>query len=121
MRTILVVDDEVTVAEMLRATLEDEGYRVVTAADGKEALERLPELCPDLVLSDVMMPLLDGRQLANAMAEDPTLQQIPLVLMSAGGEWIVKDRCRYTAFVAKPFELDALLHQIEQVLQAPAH
>ena len=120
MRTILVGDGEVTVAEMLRVTLEDEGYRVVIAGDGKEALDRLPEICPDLVLSDVMMPALDGRQLAKAMADDPALRHIPLVLMSAGGEWIVKDRCQYTAFVAKPFELNSLLNQIEEVLQAAA-
>ena len=118
MTTILVVDDEITIAEMLHAYLEDEGFRVATAADGREALACLPEVRPDLVLSDVMMPLLDGRQLCKAMAEHPDYQRIPIVLMSAGGEWVVKDRCTYTAFVPKPFELDELIGTIRQILAA---
>ena len=118
MTTILVVDDEITIAEMLHAYLEDEGFHVVTAADGREALARLPEVRPDLVLSDVMMPLLDGRQLCNAMADHPEYRRVPVVLMSAGGERVVKDHCTYTAFVPKPFELDGLIDTIRQILAA---
>ena len=120
MNTTLVVDDEVPIVEMLRACLQDEGYTVTVASDGREAIGRLEESRPDLVLSDVMMPLMDGRELAGRMEQDPALRDIPLILMSAGGEFIVDGRCSYAAFVAKPFELDSLVRTIGRLLAAPA-
>ena len=120
MKTILVVDDEVTIADMLCAVLQDEGYHVVTAANGREGLARIEETHPDLVLSDVMMPVLDGRELARAMEANPHHQTIPLVLMSAVGESIIKDDCTYAAFVAKPFDLDQLLGTIEGLIGVPS-
>ena len=115
MATILVVEDEEPIAELLRAALEDEGHRVVTAADGREALARLAEVRPALVLSDVMMPHLDGRELARALAADPDLRTIPLVLLSALGVVSVAG-VPHAAFVGKPFELDHLLATIARLL-----
>ena len=69
--TILVAEDEEALAWLLRLLLEDAGYRVLLAADGREALARLAESRPHLVLSDMMMPGLDGRALARAMAAAP--------------------------------------------------
>ena len=119
MKTILVVDDEVMIADMLRAVLQDEGYQVVTAGNGREGIARIDEIRPDLVLSDVMMPVLDGRELARAMEANPHHQSIPLVLMSAIGESIIKNHCTYAAFVAKPFDLDHLLGTIEGLIGVP--
>ena len=116
MPTILVVDDEEPIAELLRAVLEDEGYRVVTAPDGRAALERLTETRPALVLSDVMMPHLDGRALARALQADPAHQALPLVLLSALGAASVVG-VPYAAFVAKPFELDGLLATVARLLR----
>ena len=115
MPTILVVEDEEPIAELLRAVLEDEGYRVITAADGQEALVRLAEARPALVLSDVMMPHLDGRALARALHADTALRAIPLVLLSALGAASVAG-VPHAAFVAKPFELDGLLATIAGLL-----
>ena len=116
MPTILVVDDEEPIAELLRAVLEDEGYRVVTAADGQAALEQLAEARPVLVLSDVMMPHLDGRALARALQADPAYRAIPLVLLSALGAASVAG-VPHAAFVAKPFELDGLLVTVARLLR----
>lgn len=116
MASILVVDDEITIGEMLRACLEEEGYEVSVAYDGRQAIEHLAERRPDLVLSDVMMPRMDGRELALRMEHDPGLRDIPLILMSASGEFIVQGRCTYAGFVAKPFELDTVVRTIEQTL-----
>ena len=115
MPTILVVEDEEPIAELLRAVLEDEGYRVVTAADGRAALARLAEVRPALVLSEVMMPHLDGRALAEALHADPALRAIPLMLLSALGAASVAG-VPHAAFVAKPFELDQLLATIAGLL-----
>ena len=115
MPTILVVEDEEPIAELLRAVLEDEGYRVVTAADGRAALARLAEARPALVLSDVMMPHLDGRALARALHADPAHRALPLVLLSALGAASVAG-VPHVAFVAKPFELDGLLTTVARLL-----
>ena len=115
MPTILVVEDEEPIAELLRAVLEDEGYRVITAADGREALERLAEARPALVLSDVMMPHLDGRALARALQADPAHRVLPLVLLSALGAASVAG-VPHAAFVAKPFEVDGLLATVARLL-----
>ena len=117
MPTILVVEDEASITELLRLVLEDEGYRVVAAADGREGLARLAEERPHLVLSDVMMPAMDGRDLARAMYADRAYRRIPLVLMSAAGEAIVGD-APCAAFLSKPFDLDQLLTTIGRLLGA---
>ncbi len=122
--TILVVDDEDSIAALLRDLLEDEGYQVVTAGDGRAALDRLAAQPVALVLSDVMLPHLDGRALARAMHADPAQRAIPLVLVSAAGAAGVRD-APHAAFLRKPFDLDALLatvarhHRLTRVLDPP--
>ena len=117
MRTVLVVEDEVSIADVITAFLEDTGFRVLKATNGREALTPLEQVRPDLVLADVMIPLMDGRELCQAMEDDPAYRSIPVVLMSAVGERPVAGRCRYAAFVAKPFDLDTLLDTITTLMQ----
>ena len=119
MTTVLVVDDEPDVLAIVVAILEEEGYHVVAARNGQEGLAQLRQARADLVISDVMMPLLDGRALCRSIAADPELGAIPVIMMSAGGETLVRDTCPYRAFVVKPFNLDALLTTVQQVLQPP--
>ena len=115
--TILVVDDEAAIVELLQAVLDDEGYQVVTAGDGREALASLAAHRVALVLSDVMMPRLDGRELARAMRADPAHRAIPLILLSAASPAIAQDT-PHAAFVSKPFDLDALLATVARLLDA---
>jgi two-component system, OmpR family, alkaline phosphatase synthesis response regulator PhoP len=115
MKTILVVEDEQAIAEMLALTLEEEGYRVLRAKNGREGLARMAEERPDLVLCDVMMPLLDGRGVAAAMHADAGLRSIPLVLMSAA---LLVDGgvpAGASAFLPKPLDIARLLNIIEQL------
>jgi CheY-like chemotaxis protein len=114
-QVILVAEDEEAIAALLQALLEDAGYRVVVAGDGRAALDQLAAQRPHLVLSDVMMPRLDGRALARAMAADPAYRAIPLVLMSAAAR-IRAEEVPHAAFLAKPFDLDALLATIARLL-----
>lgn len=119
MATVLVVDDEFGVAEVLQAILEDEGHRVVTAIHGRAALERMAEERPHLILSDYMMPVMDGAALLAAVAGHPRLSGIPVVLMSSLPEpSIAAHAPGYAAFVRKPFRVDEVLAVVERLLAA---
>ncbi len=116
MPRILVVDDEQAISQVLHDLLADEGYEVLTAGNGREALASMADGRPDLVLSDVMMPVMGGAELCQALAADPRYGSIPVVLMSAAGEGTTRERCAYEAFVAKPFNLLDILDTVERVL-----
>ena len=115
MTTILIVEDEQPIAHLLQMILEEQGYRVALAGNGEEALERVADLVPAVVVSDVMLPILGGVGLCHALQLAPTYRGIPIILMSAGREHHISD-CRYTAFLAKPFQLDDLLALLERVV-----
>ena len=117
---MLVVDDEFGTVEVLVAALEDAGYRVLTAANGRRALERLEENKPDLVVSDFMMPLMDGAALVRAIRSDPQFRDIPVIMMSAAPETALRKRLDgYEAFLRKPFRVPALLELIASLLNPP--
>lgn len=120
MLTILVVDDEFGIGEVLEAILTDEGYRVVTAINGHHALERLAGNRIDLVLSDLMMPVMDGAVLFKSLQADTRYAGIPFVLMCSLPEPNISDRIKgYTAFLHKPFRVDDVLETVEKVLGRP--
>ncbi len=98
MATVLVVEDEFGIAELLDAVLTEEGYQVVTAMNGRDGLELLARERPVLVLSDYMMPVMDGAAMLARIRADPALQGIPVVMMSSMPEAAVVQRCAgYTA------------------------
>lgn len=118
MRTVLVVDDEFGTVEVLLAALEDTGYRVLTAANGRRGLEQIAENKPDLVISDFMMPLMDGAAMVTAMRADLSLRDIPVIMMSAAPEAALRKRLDgYEAFLRKPFRISALLDAIRSVFE----
>jgi CheY-like chemotaxis protein len=106
MAVVLVVDDEVGIANLLADVLSDEGHRVIVAANGHEALKRAEEERPELVITDFMMPVMDGAQLIKAVAEHPDLKDVPVFLMSSGPEASIRDKCSgYVLFIRKPFRI----------------
>ena len=112
--TVLVVEDERPVRELLAASLEASGLRVVQAYHGRHALELIAQERPDLVVSDVMMPLVGGVELCQSLKADPVTSAIPIVLMSAAGV-AAGQAANADAVVAKPFDLDvmdALVHRL---------
>lgn len=116
MAVVLVVDDEFGIAEVLQAILEDEGHRVLTAINGRAALERIAEQKPDIVLSDYMMPVMDGAALLANLSAEPMLSGIPVVLMSSLQEAAVAERCSgYAAFIRKPFRIDDVLDVLDSL------
>jgi CheY-like chemotaxis protein len=117
-RTILVVDDEWAIAEVLEALLGDEGYRVIIAHNGKQALERLAEWPPDLIMLDFMMPLMDGKATIEALQADPRTAAIPIILMSSLPVETIAERCAgYVAFLRKPFRVASVLDAVSYALQ----
>jgi two-component system, OmpR family, alkaline phosphatase synthesis response regulator PhoP len=106
MTLILVVDDESSIVEMLSEVLEEEGYEVITANNGLEGLNLLQCARPAVVMSDVMMPVLDGKELCRRMQADQRLKSIPIVLMSAVRSASHLRDCTYAAILKKPFEVN---------------
>ena len=116
--TVLIVEDEFAIADILEMVLTDEGYRVLLAANGRQGLERLAEgPRPDLVISDYMMPMLDGAGLIKAMRDSEAQRDIPCIIMSSIPEASVREHIAgYVAFVRKPFQLAALVQLVAATL-----
>src|SRR5215213_1760853 len=121
MATVLIVEDEFAIADLLEMVLTDEGYHVLTAANGRQGLERLAEdPRPDLVIADYMMPVLDGAGLLRAMRENEAQRDIPCIVMSSMPEANVRERIDgYEAFVRKPFDLAAMVRLVAAILDTP--
>jgi DNA-binding response OmpR family regulator len=117
MKTILVVDDEFGIAEALDSTLTDEGYRVFTAANGKQGMVVLEEVKADLVIVDYMMPIWGGHLMVKAMRDSELWKLTPVIMMSAVAEQeLRKISDGYSAYLRKPFDLDALLSAVRKLL-----
>ncbi len=119
---VLVVDDDPSVVHVVQTLLEDEDYDVSVAFNGKEALEAiLSGLSPDLIILDVMMPILDGWGFWQATRSVETLAEVPVVVVSADGTMPAKAaEAGVPAYLRKPFEMDELLLTIEQLLERRA-
>ena len=115
-KTVLVVDDEPTIREYLRQELEPEGYNVEEAENGLDAISKAKELMPDLVILDVMMPLMNGFDAAAVLKNDPQTMKIPIVILS-----IIEDlergyRIGINRYLKKPIEADVLLHEVASLV-----
>lgn len=109
--TILVVEDEKGIQDIIKIALEMEGYEVVTADNGKEGLEMLPNMkTPCLILLDLMMPVMNGWEFVEALSKDMTVATIPVVIVTAYGERAQKIPSK--GILKKPIDLDALLSQV---------
>lgn len=117
-QSILIVDDEVGTLDLLIAVLEDAGYDTAGASHGREALAKLATTPADLVLLDLVMPVLDGADTLRALKRDARLKNVRVVMMSGIPESMVKRRCSgYSGFLRKPFSLDELLGVVSKQLK----
>ncbi len=116
MKTLLIIDDEFALVEALKDFLEDAGYRVETASNGRQGLDSMKTTRPDLVLTDLMMPIMNGEDMLIAMRSDPHLASVPVILMSAARRQIAvpsgQDFPAFSLFLRKPFRLDPLMDAI---------
>jgi len=114
MKTLLVVDDEFDLTNTIRAVLESSGYRVETAHDGRQAIEQLQQTKPDLVLMDVMMPVMDGLGVLRKIRNAPSMENLPVILMCVLAPSVSREEFRWQMFLRKPFTLENLLKAVEQ-------
>jgi CheY-like chemotaxis protein len=116
---ILVVDDDPEIRQMIQWALEDEGWTVETAADGRQALDQATRSRPSLVVLDMGLPLLDGDGVAAGLRVAYGAA-IPIVVVTADGRAAEKaDRVGARAHLAKPFEIEALCDAVRRALAAP--
>jgi CheY-like chemotaxis protein len=117
-KTILVVDDELSNAEVLSLILEEEGYRVFCASNGRHGLERIDQVRPDLVVLDFMMPVMDGAEMGRRLRANPATRDIPIVMNSSLHEEALREHfADYDRFLRKPYNIDEALAAIARLLQ----
>lgn len=120
MNKILVVDDEDHILELLTFNLEKEGYQVVGATDGEEALKKLGEHKPDLVILDLMLPGIDGLQICKTITQNPETKDLPIIMLSAKSEELDKVlglEMGADDYMTKPFSTRELLARVRARLR----
>ncbi len=119
MKQILIVEDKPTSRELLRTVLEQQGYEVVEAEDGEQALVRLAEHVPDLVLMDLQMPVKNGYDVLKEIRKDSRMNGLPVVAVTANA--MPEDREKvlaagFTGYIAKPVALARLREEVNRLL-----
>ncbi len=118
---VLVVDDDPDILDAICDILQGEGYRVARARHGLEALDRVTQQRPDLILLDLMMPVMDGLAFAQALRDRKLDEGLPIVVISADGNPQKAAAVGAQVYLAKPFDIDALLSAVSRlVAQRPA-
>src|SRR5919206_4993356 len=118
--TILVADDEPINRSLIQRRLERAGYHVLTAQNGREAVDKTREQLPDLVLLDIMMPVMDGLEACRLIKEDATTQDIPVIFLSARDETEVKVSglsLGANDYISKPFKAEELLARVDVAMR----
>lgn len=118
---ILLVDDEPDLVQMVSVRLSAAGYEVAVAFDGQEALQKVKEARPELIILDLMLPKLDGYKVCRLLKFDERTRAIPILIFTARAQ--VEDvtlatECGADAYLTKPFEAKALLAKIQELLLA---
>ena len=116
-RNILVVDDEPQIARVLKTTLSSQGYGVRTAADGEDALQEIKNWSPDLVITDLRMPRMDGLELCRRVRAD---SRVPIIVLSVKGEEKIKVEALDAGaddYITKPFSINELMARVRAALR----
>ena len=118
-RKILIVDDERYILHILDFSLGAEGYEVITAGDGEQAVERSRSDKPDLIVMDIMMPKMDGFEACKVIKADPDTRNIPVIMLTAKGREVDKKRgldAGADEYLTKPFSPAKLIERVQVVL-----
>ena len=119
-KTILIADDEVDIVETLKFVLETEGFNVITAYDGEEALKSAKEFMPDLMLLDVMMPKINGYKVSRLLKFDKKFQNIPILMVTARSQEedkLIGEETGADEYITKPFDLDDVVKTVQKYLE----
>lgn len=116
-RTILAVDDSSTVRKFVSVALTMQGFTVVTACDGMDALEKLPNQLVDLVITDLNMPNMDGFELIKALRENPAYKDLPVVILTSLTDDVSKERgveLGVNSYLVKPFSIEKIQYEVSK-------
>lgn len=120
-KNVLVVDDSATIRKFVAAALQLKGYRAITAADGMEALEKMPSEVIDVIITDLNMPDMDGYELIRTLRESPQYRNIPILVLSS----MTDSRHKHDAlelgvhaYLEKPLSVEAIQLEVERCLSA---
>lgn len=116
---ILVVDDEINITQILQFSIGAEGYEVITAQNGEEAIDKAKREQPDLIILDIMMPRIDGYEACRILKASPLTKNIPVVLLTAKGRDIDKRLGQEVGaidYIVKPFSPNKLIDRIHKLL-----
>ncbi len=119
-KRILVVDDEIYIVHILEFSLTMEGFNILTAFDGDEALRVIERERPDLVVLDIMMPKLDGYEVCRRLRKDERFANLPVILLSAKGRSIDREvglQAGADDYITKPFSPRKLVEKIRELLE----
>jgi CheY-like chemotaxis protein len=118
---VLVVEDNPDLREMVAELLMNEGYHSIMAANGAEALQRMEGIVPDVLVTDLAMPDVDGVELLTTMRDDPRLREVPTVVITASGraraEALLREVRLDCPILEKPFKIGALLEAVHRCAQ----
>ena len=118
-KKILIADDEEDVKVVIQLFLESKGYEISTAFDGLDTIDRVKEEKPDLIILDIMMPIIDGFEVCKRLKADPESADIPIVMLSAASESESRQKgidAGAVDYIVKPFEPDQLESVIRGIL-----
>ena len=117
-RTILIMDDDLAMQTVLEIALREAGYQVILANDGQEGIQKLQQLKPDLVVSDIMMPQMDGVETFHAIKEQLQDDGIPIFIMTALNRkpWFADMEADGAVIIQKPFEVDQFVRLVNDML-----
>lgn len=119
-KRILVVDDEIDLVETLRFSLELEGYEVLVAYNGEDALHLARNESPDLILLDVMLPKMDGYKVCRLLKFDSRFRHIPIFMLTAktqDKDRMIGEQTGADEYITKPFEMEDLMKKVKEYLK----
>lgn len=122
MPKILIVDDEADVIRLLQFRLEKEGFDIISAGDGQTALTLVEQETPDLVILDIMMPLMDGMEVLRQIRSRRGTSRVPIIMLTAKTASLTVNEARQlwvSDYIMKPFDLEALVVKTKKVLKIP--
>lgn len=120
-KRIMVVDDEENLLELVKTLLEQEGFEVITASSGKECLEKLKKVKPDLILLDVMMPGMTGREVLEKIRENPKTKGLKVAFLTvvrySEASKANMERLKVADYITKPFDNKDLIRRVKRLVE----
>lgn len=113
---ILVVEDNLEICLLYTRLLQKHGFNVAVSYNGEEALRIIHNYKPDLIITDLMMPVMDGVEMLQKLREDPETRELPAIITSAAWDWAHEHRTLWQSFIGKPANLKQLITTIDRLI-----